>query len=250
MSIQILISNSRNTEVDGTTTQILQGYDATTLSTDPNMELIVGEIRPVSALMNAAIRRLKEKSEALAFDENRDQKVDALYYLLLSFSHHPDVAIRTAALSLLELFNNYGLTMKDESLTSESSLINSLLADLATPAALANVALLPQCDTYVAALQTAQADFEANRLSYEAAQAEEGTLENATMLKRQVVSLINKKLVPYLNVMEQINEATYGPYARTVAEIIATNNEIVRRRRTTDEEPEIPEEPDGPVMPS
>jgi len=245
--IPLLMLRSRNTEVDGTTTQILQGYDATTLSTDPNMALIVGEIRPASALMNAAIRRMKEKSEALAFDEIRDQKADALYYLLLSFSHHPDAAIRTAALSLLSVFNNYGLSMKDESLTSESSLINSLLADLATPAALANIALLPQCDTYIAALQTAQTNFEANRLSYETAQAEEGTLENATMLKRQVVDLVNKKLVPYLNVMEQINEATYGPYARTVAEIIAANNEIVRRRRTTDEEPE---EPDGPVMPS
>ena len=67
-----------------------------------------------------------------------------------------NAAIRTAALSLLSVFNNYGLSMKDESLTSESSLINSLLADLATPAALANIALLPQCDTYIAALQTAQ----------------------------------------------------------------------------------------------
>ena len=240
MSIQTLIANSRTTEVDGVATQLIRGYDGSTLNFDPNMEHIFGELKPAEVLLNAAIRRMKEKSEAKAFDETRDDKIDAFYYLLLSFSHHPNEAIQTAALYLLDIFNNYGLEMKVESLTRESSLINSLLADLSKPKAVTNIALLPQCDTYVAALQTAQADFEANRLGFEEAQAEEGTLENATLLKRQVVELVNKKLVPYLNVMEQINDASYGAYARTVAEIIAANNEVVKKRKNkTDVEEEI-----------
>jgi len=235
MSIQNLIANSRTTEVAGVTTQITQAYNATTLNTDSNMEHIFGEVNPLLALLNAAIRRIKEKSEAKAYDEIRDDRIDALDYLLLSFSHHPTEEIRNAALYLLDIFSNYGLEIKSESLTRESSLITSLLADFAKPKAVSNIALIPQCDTYVAALQTAQDNFEANRLSFEEAQAEEGTLENATALKKQMVELINKKLVPYLNVMEQIDDATYGPYARTVAEIIATNNEVVKKRRTTDE---------------
>ncbi|MCK3684977.1 DUF6261 family protein [Maribellus sp. YY47] len=240
MSIQPLIANSRTTEVDGVATQVIRGYDTNPLNFDPNMEYIIGELKPASVLLSGAIRRMKEKSEAKAYDENRDDKIDALYYLLLGFSHHPDQAIRTAALYLLDIFNNYGLEMKVESLTRESSLINSLLADLGKPKAVSNIALLPQCDTYVAALQTAQTDFEANRLSYEEAQGEEGTLENASLLKTQVVELVNKKLVPYLNVMEQINNAAYGTYARTVAEIIAANNEVVKKRKNkTDVEEEI-----------
>jgi hypothetical protein len=49
-------------------------------------------------------------------------------------------------------------------------------------------------------------------------------------------------LVPYLNVMAQLDEPAYGAFARTVAEIIAENNEVVKKRRQN-EEPE--EEPEG-----
>jgi len=236
--ISLLMVASKVTEVDGTATQIIQGFDATTLNTDSTMEQIFSELKPLSVLFTTAIRRMKEKSESKAYDEKRDEKVDAFYYLLLSFSHHPDEQIKNAALYLLTIFDNYGLAVKEESLTRESSLINSLLTDLGKNKALTNIALVPQCDTYVAALQQAQSDFESNRLSFEEALAEEGTLENATALKKEVVTLINKKLVPYLNVMAQINDATYGSYARTVTEIIAANNEIVKKRRNNGETPE------------
>ncbi len=236
--ISNLMMKSRVTEVDGTTTQIIQGFDTTTLNTDPNMDVILGELKPLSTLFSSAIRRMKEKSEAKAYDEVRDEKIDALYYLLLSFSHHPDEQIKNAALYLLTIFSNYGLEIKDESLTRESSLINSLLSDLGKTKAQASIALIPQCDTYIAALQEAQNNFESNRLSFEEAQAEEGTLENASAMKKEVVTLINKKLVPYLNVMQQINDTIYGPYARTVAEIIAANNEVVKKRSNNGDEPE------------
>lgn len=157
---------------------------------------------------------------------------------MLSFSHHPDDPIRNAALYILAIFDHYGLGIKDESYTRESSLLNSLLSDLSGSEALTNIRLIPQCDVYIAALQEAQNNFESNRLSFEEAQAEEGTRENASALKVQVVDLINKKVVPYLNVMAQLNDATYGSYARTVVEIIGTNNEVVRTRRSSEEDTE------------
>ncbi|WP_372648456.1 DUF6261 family protein [Draconibacterium sp.] len=236
--IPTLMIGRKVTEIDGTTTQVIQGYDATTLNTDPNMEVIFGELKPLSALFTSAIRRMKAKSEAQTLDEVREEKMDGWYYLLLSFSHHPDAQIRNAALALLTIFNNYGMEIKKESFTVESSLLNSMLADYSTPEAMANVRFIPQGDIYLAALQEAQDNFESNRLGFEEAQAEEGTLENASALKRQVVDLINNKLVNYLNAMAQINEATYGPYARIVAEIISTNNEVVRKRRNSEDETE------------
>lgn len=229
---------SKVAEIDGTATQIIQGYDATTLNTDPNLEVIFGELKPLSALFTAAIRRMKAKSEAQTLDEVREEKMDGWYYLLMAFSHHPDAEIRNAAHTLLAIFDNYGMEIKNESYTAESSLLNSMLADYSNRELSSSIALIPQGDVYLAALQQAQTIFENNRLSFEEAQAEEGTLENASALKKQVVNIINKKLVSYLNVMAGINDATYGPYARTVAEIIATNNEVVRRRRSSGEEEE------------
>lgn len=229
--IPLLMSGSRNTEVDGTTNQITRAYDGTTLNTDANMGKIFSPLKDLSALFTAAIRRLKAKSEQKTNDEGRDENITGLYYLLVSFSHHPDAAIKNAAVSLLEIFEHYGLEMKEESFTRESSLVNSLLGDLAKPKALTNITLVPQCAEYIAALQDAQDVFEASRIGFEAAQGEEGTLENATALKKEVVETINKKLVPYLNVMAQLDDTTYGNFARTVAEMIAENNEQVKKRR-------------------
>lgn len=236
--IPLLMMTSRNTEVDGTTSQIIQAYDGTTLNTDANLEKIMNPLKDLSVLFSGAIRHLKEKSEQKGYDDIRDEKITGFYFLLMSFSHHPDVQIRNAALSLLEFFNQYKLEIKEESFTRESSLVNSLLADLAKPKALANIALVPQCAEYIAALQEAQDNFEAIRLSFEEAQAEEGTVENASTLKKEAVTIIDKKLVPYLNVMEQLYEPTYGAYARTVAEIIAANNEVVKKRRNKGDKPE------------
>lgn len=236
--ISNLMFRSKVTEIDGTTTQIIQGYDATTLNTDPNMELIFGELKPLSELFTSAIRRMKAKSEAQTLDEVREEKMDGWYYLLLAFSHHPTARIRNAALALLDIFNNYGIEIKQESYTAESSLLNSMLSDYSGSEAQNNIGILPQGEIFLSSLREAQLNFENNRLSFEEAQAEEGTLENASALKKQVVDLINNKLVNYLNVMAQINDATYGPYARTVAEIITTNNEVVRKRRSNGEETE------------
>lgn len=233
--IPILISNSRNTEVDGTTTQIINGYNATTLNTDVNLELIMNPLKDKSVLLSAAIGRLKEKSVQKTYDEERDEKIDGLFYFLLGALHNPKAKVKQAAAFLLELFDQYGQKMKDESYTRESSLVNSLLNDYKTEKALAAIADVPQCADYIAALQTAQSNFEAKRLSFEAARGQEGTQENASALKKELVELLNGQMVPYLNVMVQLNDANYGAFTRTVAEIIAANNEVVKKRGKKDE---------------
>lgn len=235
--IEKLRNNSRTTEVDGSATQIVNAYQQSTLNTDENMVKIFALIIDTLALLSSAINRLKAKSEQQTYDDIRDEKITALYYLLVSFSHHPDFAIKNAALSLLEIFEQYGMEMKNESFTSESSLLNSMLDDYKKQKQLDKIALVPQCAEYIAAIQEAQDNFETNRLSFEEAQGQEGTLENATKLKKTVIDSVNGLLVPYLNVMEQLNEPVYGAYARTVAEIIAANNEAVKRRRKKDNMP-------------
>lgn len=236
--IQKINYSSRTTEVDGSVKQIIDGFNRTTLSADERMAQIFAIILEQATLLSAAIRKLKVKSEQQAYDDIRDEKITALYYLLLSYSHHPNANIKEAALSLLEIFEQYGMKMKAESFTVESSLLNSMLADYGKEKQIAHISLLPQCDKYIGTLQTAQDDFESNRLAFEEAQGQEGTQENASKLKRVVIDKVNGLLVEYLNVMAQLDEATYGAYARTVAEIIATNNEVVKKRRNKNNTPE------------
>ncbi len=132
---------------------------------------------------------------------------------------------------MLDIFDKYGLAMKDESYTMESSLVNSLLKDYSKPKQQANIALVPQCSEYISALQTAQTNFENTRVAFETTCVEKGRLENASGIKKVVINIINNQLVPYLKVMAQFDQPADGAFARTVEEIILANNEVVKKRR-------------------
>ncbi|MFW5774394.1 MAG: DUF6261 family protein [Tangfeifania sp.] len=124
----------------------------------------------------------------------------------------------------------------DESYSTESSLINSLLTDLAKPGVQEAIDAISGCAALITALRAAQDDFEQARIAYEAEKAQEGAEANATTLKKEVTDVINNRIVVYLNAMMLVDDAAYGAFGRTVAEIIDENNEMVKCRR---KKPEI-----------
>jgi hypothetical protein len=54
-------------------------------------------------------------------------------------------------------------------------------------------------------------------------------------LKKESIVEINANLVGYMNTMAKVKPATYEASAKTIAELIDRNNELVKRRRKTDE---------------
>ena len=145
--------------------------------------------------------------------------------------YHPDAAIKTAAETIEKVLDNYGLDITGESYSTESSLILSLLEDLSKQKNQDAIAQLSGCAGVIASLQAAQSDFENTRIAYEEEKAWESTEKNATTIKKTVVGTINERIVVYLRAMEIVNEPMYGALARTVAEMIAENNEVVKKRR-------------------
>lgn len=229
--IQKLMTISRTTEVSATSERIVGAYKKTGLSSDAHLLGLMTGLEEELALFTAAIKRMKVESELEAQDELRDGEIRSLYYLVLGLLHHPDQAIVAAAQKVFAVLEHYGLAVAGESYASESSLVGSMLADLAKPGLQEPIAALSGCAECIAKLQTAENNFDAARIAFEEEKAREGTLENATYIKRRVVNLINQKLVVYLLAMEQVTPETYGSFARTVAEIIADNNEVVKKRR-------------------
>lgn len=229
---------SRVTEVDAGVSRIIGAYQNTGLSSDPHLVTIFTTLIALLARLTAAIRRTKVESELEEKDEVRDDKIRALFYLVLGFLHHPKAAIQSAAETVNKVFEKYGLAITGESYATESSLINSLLEDLAKRKLQDAIALLPGLATIITDLGAAQADFEQSRIAYEEEKAQEGIEENATELKVDVLNQLNGKLVIYLRAMETVDEATYGAFARTVAEIINDNNEVVKKRSNKTDVPE------------
>ena len=230
--IEKVITTSRTTEVNDLASRAVGAFKNTELSGDAYLTGIMTGLEAEVARLTAAIKRMKIESQLEELDEFRDDKVRALFFLVMGLSHHPDAAIKAAASKVLTVLNHYGLSILNESYAIESSLVNSMLGDLSQASQQEAIALCSGCAELIAEVQTAQDDFEAKRIAYEEGQGQETTLENATALKRQVVTLVNQKLVLHLRAMEQAQPDAYGPYARTVAQIIANNNEIVKRRRS------------------
>ncbi|MGQ8338522.1 DUF6261 family protein [Sunxiuqinia sp. A32] len=229
--IQKLRSTSRTTEVDAVSIRLIGAYRNTSLNTDAHLETIYGSLESESTQLTAAIRRMKAESVLDEKDSVRDQYVRGLFHFVQGSLYHPDDAIKTSAEKVEKVLEQYGISIVSENYATESSLINSLLNDLAKPNLQDDIAALSGCADLIAALQAAQADFEATRIAYEEDKADESTMENASSIKKQVVQIINEQLVIYLQAMNQVDVETYGSFARTVAEIIADNNEVVKKRR-------------------
>lgn len=229
--INKLLATSRTTEVDAVSNRIITEYKKNDWSSDTHLTGIFDELESTSLKLTHAINRGKSESNLEEKDEVRDNKVRAIHYLIQGFEHHPDETIREAARAVDNVFERYGVRIVQESYASQSSLIESLLDDFANPDLQPFVDALPGFSQVLTELQTAQTEFEEAKVTYEAEKAEEGTKENATLIKMEVLKIINDKLVVYLRAMIQVNEAVYGSFARTVAQIINDMNVIVRKRR-------------------
>ena len=229
--IDKLMTNSRNTEVSGSTMRIIGAYKTTTLSSDPNMVTLFTALEDKSTVLSASINRAKVQSVLDDKDALRDDKLRAIHYLLMGFLHHPNKKVKAAAETIENVYAHYGLAITDESYATESALIVSLLNDLAAEILQESISSISGLAELIAELQAAQDDFEQTRISYESTKAEEGTHANATASKKAVLEELNDKVVVYMRAMEIVTPETHGALARTIAEIIADNNEQVKKRR-------------------
>ncbi|WP_346861204.1 DUF6261 family protein [uncultured Draconibacterium sp.] len=234
--IEKIIFNSRTTEINAVSMRMIGGYKNTTLSSDVHLSSMFTDLESESALLTSSINRSKAESELDEKDSLRDQQVRALFYLVKGYLHHPQADVKSAAETVEKVLDRYGLNITGESYSIESSLLVSMLDDLSKQKLQDAIALLPGCAEVKTALQTAQTDFETTRIAYEEEKAHEGTEQNATTIKKAVVGIINERIVVYMRAMELVEEPTYGDLARTIATIIAENNEVVKKRRKTPEE--------------
>jgi hypothetical protein len=230
--IEKVISQSRTTEVDAISAGLMDAYQNSDLSSDEHLNTMFTTLDTQQKQLSAAIMRTRAESELETKDEVRDNTLRNLYMLIKGYTHHPDPAIRAAALKLEKIIDKYGANITNEGYASESSLVNSLLGDFAAAEVQPLIALLSGCAEILATLQADQAAFETARIAYETEKGREGSQANATTLKNAVLDTINKRVVVYLRAMELVEEPVYGEFARTVATLIADNNIVVRKRRS------------------
>tara|TARA_R110001583_G_scaffold21469_6_gene81605 strand:+ start:3918 stop:4640 length:723 start_codon:yes stop_codon:yes gene_type:complete len=231
-----LTPNCRVTEVNTASENLLMAFNKQTFEGDNYIGGLFTNLQTWTGSLGTAIHRGKVESNLDELDVARDEKVQALNYLLLGATHHPIAAIKAAGENLFDTYIKYSLKIINETYAIESSLIESLLQDLSAPELQADITAVSGCTEVIADLQAAQNNFKTAYFTWEEVKAQEGLSESATEIKKEVLSIINNKIVVYLRAMQQANEAVYGELAQTVSQIISDANQAIKRRAKKDEE--------------
>lgn len=238
MKIEKLLYKCRNSEVNATTGRLSDAYHQGSLAGNTALDAIFGEIDPKNQELTTAIKRQKAESDLEVKDEKRDTDHHALYQLVNGATYNPDPAVQTAASQVFKVLENYGLSVTQENYDTETSLLNSMLEDLTKANLQDSIAAVAGCSELIATLQASQETFSAAKLAFQKELAQEGKLESATTIKRELLPLVNDKLIRFLDGMLVADEATYGQYAATIKQIIAETNEIVKKRGNNKEDNE------------
>ena len=155
--------------------------------------------------------------------------------MLNGYANMPTDDARQHTPPLKKVFDNYTFSITRENYESESSLIESLLADLSATALQVHITALPGVSEAIAAVRTAQTAFTTKQVAYLEALAKDKTLQSASVLKLALLTTINTKLIRYLDVMKDVDAAKYADFSTVVAQAVDEQNAVVAMRHTLDE---------------
>jgi len=233
MKIEKILHRSYNGEVATVAEGILKTSDKNDWSSDNYLSGVLQRLITEQNKLSLAIKQDKATSALEYADENRDKPVSGLYNLVMGYRYHPDESISTAANTIHLVIDKYGLSnITEANYAQESALIESLLKDFEADNAKTAIALLPGVAELIATIRTAQDNFTSSFLTYTEEKANNNGKQSATKIKAAVLKLINNELVIYLRAMSIAAPDTYGNFAAATAQIIADNNDKVRRRIT------------------
>ncbi|MRT94148.1 DUF6261 family protein [Ancylomarina sp. 16SWW S1-10-2] len=233
--IKKITPSSRNGDISALLTLILKAFAKNDWSADLYLTPLINSANATNTLMIEALKRLKAYSQMAEKDHDRDMAIRALFKLIEGYTYIPIVDMQNAAVLVENVLAQYGLSIQNEDYAEESANVESLLNDLIKPNVVAAAALLQGVPETITILTTAQQDFENLALQQAEDEGVKNDLASASKLKKEAIVEINTSLVGYLNTMAKVNPATYADIAHTIAELIDTNNELVKRRRTTNE---------------
>ncbi|MCU4155358.1 hypothetical protein J1N10_05185 [Carboxylicivirga sp. A043] len=231
MKIEKLMHRSYNGEVATVSESILKASATKGLSDDSFLSDVFQKMGNEEEKLSFAIRQDKTVSELETADDNRDNQLRALYNLSSGYLYHPNETVSAAAHTVCSIFDKYPLSeLLRANYAQESALIESLLKDLEADDVKAAIALLTGVAEIIATIRTAQDAFTSTFVAYSEEKAKHNGKDTATKLKSALLKLINNELVIYLRAMAIAAPDTYGDFAAATAQIIADNNDKVRKR--------------------
>ena len=219
------------TELGDTALRLVKAFKAVVaVQNDAFLTKTFAEIEKQATAMTSAVKSDQALSKLEEADAQRDQAIRVLDKLLKGYENIPFENLKTHAKKLAEIFKKYGVKITGENYASQSTLINSLLGDFSATELKPSIEALAGVKEALAEIQTKQDAFAALRSDYEKAQVSQKEKSSATSLRKPLLELINKKVVPYLVAMSIAQPELFKNLTAEASEIITSTNEAIKAR--------------------
>lgn len=223
--------NVRITEAGDIANRLAVLYkEANDLQSDAFLKVNFTELEAQSDAITEAVKRDKAVSKLKEADDNRDNAIRVLDKLLKAYEVFPIESTRVHGVKIFSVFKKYGVKMIEENYSSKSNLMHSLLKDLSASENQASISELLGVSEAIEAISTTQEEFAKVRSKYENDFTENNKKIAASSVRKQILELINKKLIPYLIAMTLSDGAKYTAFVDKFAKIINDMNEVVKSR--------------------
>ena len=217
----------RNTEINWIANAIIRQYNSNeALKTDIFLSSVMSEVQSLYDNLTTAILQDKKLSMLAKIDAKRNERLQTLSKLIDAYLVFPDEEKNIAAAPLKAIYAKYSkVKITKENYVSKSSLIESLLEDMADETIRQNIAKLDGISVQLDKIREAQTEFvNARDDNYTAKTVA------ATTYKRKLLEVINTKLVPYLTAMSVAKNDVSSEFAHSVETEINNINDILVRR--------------------
>ena len=226
-----VITVARVTELGDTALRLVKAFKAVdAMQNDAFLTKTFAEIEKQATVMTAAVKSDQTLSKLEEADAQRDQAIRVLDKLLKGYENIPLENLKAHAKKLRDIFKKYGVKMTGENYASQSTLINSLLGDFSATELKPSIEALTGVKEALAEIKTKQEAFASIRSDYEKAQATQKEKQSATSLRKPLLELINKKVVPYLVAMSIAQPELFKNLTAEASEIITSTNEAIKAR--------------------
>jgi hypothetical protein len=220
----------RNAEVDGLSDSIIHNFKADEKAqADTFLKSALEELETLLAQITTAILQNKTLSTLDSADNTRDEAVKTLGTVLAAYAVFPIASKKELSAPLKAIYDKYAKSgITSANYTSESSMIESLLQDFAAETVAENIKALEGVAEAIASIRTAQDEF--TKANDEYVKANSNKVVSASSFNKPIVSLVNDKLVSYLNAMVIAGNTNCMDFAKCVeAEINRVNDMIAKR---------------------
>ena len=224
-------TSAKISEVDSVSDKSILLYnDDPQLQDDANLKSIIDEVSEVSDQITESVKRDRVVSDMEEVDMQVEQDARTLKTIVKGYAAMPDEKFATAAKAVLTVIEKFNFNLFKLSMDQQAPTVDALIMDLSAQDMKENMTLLPTVPEVFAKFVQSQTNFKNKNKEYLQAYADDKDMLSASDLRKQLLQLINGKLVVYLTSAVMMNPEKYRSYVTELEKAIEDVNTQVRIR--------------------